>query len=187
MKQNIALAFIISIFCTSLSAQEMWTDHSATAKNRAYWGVSIDWVSVKSGNVFSFAPEYGRVLHKYFSVGISGRMIWYATPESGVAFNIHPYAKLHTSFPHPLPNLYAEIGYDFRLRSYDDQATAPAYYQDFGIRPGIDICLSPKVHLFIQFTFTGYQWSLVNGRQSSSWKLFRSDSTDRLIGVSIYY
>lgn len=187
MKHLTALTVLIFIFCSYAAAQEMRTDHSATAKNRAYWGVGIDWVSVKQGNVFSFAPEYGRILNKYFSVGISGRMVWYATPEPGVAFNIHPYVKLHTSFPHPLPNLYAEIGYDFRRRSYDDGTAAPGYYQDFGIRPGIDISLSQKIHLFIQFTFTGYQWSRVNGQQSSSWKLFRSDSIDRLIGVYVYY
>lgn len=187
MKHHIALTLIVFIFCTGAAAQEMWTDHSATAKNKAYWGIGIDWVSVKSGNVFSFAPEYGRVLHKYLSIGVSGRMIWYATPEQGVAFSIHPYARLHTSFPHPLPNLYAEIGYDFRRRSYDGGSAAPGYYQDFGICPGIDISLSQKIHLFIHFSFTGYQWSRIDGRQSSSWKFFRTDSIDRLIGVYFYY
>ena len=186
MKNRIVLTAIVSIFCTSAAAQEMWTDFSATAQKKSYWSVGIDWNRVESGNAFSIAPQYGRILNKYFSIGISGRLIWFATSAQGVALDFHPYAKVHTSFPHPLPNLYAEIGYDFRRRSYDD-GTSPSYYHDFGIRPGIDIAVSPNIHIFIQFSFTGYQWSRVDGEQTSSWKFFRTDSIDRLIGVYFYY
>ena len=187
MRNRIALTVIVFLcFCSSAAAQEMWTDFSATALRKSYWSVGIDWKRVESGNAFSIAPEYGRILNKYFSLGISGRLTWYATSLQGLSLNIHPYARIHTSFPHPLPNLYAEIGYDFRRRSYDD-GSSPSYYQDFGIRPGIDISLSPNVHMFIQFSFSGYQWSRVDGEVYSSWKLFRIESPDRLIGVYFYY
>lgn len=180
---------LLSLFlCTSAFGQEMWTDQSATARNKAYFGSGFDWVSTgRGGNAFSIAPEYGRILHKYASVGISGRMLWNASPGEGVAFNIHPYLRLHTSFPHPLPNLYADIGFDFRRMSYDDGVTVPAYSHDFGIRPGIDIALTQKIHLFIQVTFSGYQWSHAEGKTTSTWKLFRHDIIDRLMGVYIYY
>lgn len=64
------LAVVAAFMSTSVFAQEMWTDHSATDKSMAYYGGGIDWVSVKQGHAFSLAPEYGRILHKYVSAGI---------------------------------------------------------------------------------------------------------------------
>lgn len=94
---------------------------------------------------------------------------------------------INTSFPHPLPNLFVEIGYDIRRRAFDNADAKPAYFQDFGLRPGLDISLSERVHLFFRFSFSGYQWSLADSVESHSWTLFRHDFTDRTVGVFFYF
>lgn len=186
MRKYIIVA-LLSLIAGPVFCQEMWTDHSATAKNKAFFGVGVDLVNVTGGVVFSIAPEYGRILNKYMSVGGSARLIWHAAGDASTILNFHPYLRLNTSFPSPLPNLFVDIGYDFRRVRYDDRSIQPSYYQDLGIRPGLDIHLSDKIHLFIMITFSGYQWSRVDGHESSSWKLFRHDTIDRLIGVYFYY
>ena len=52
--------------------------------------------------------EYGRILQKYAALGVSGRVMWLATADAGMAFSIHPYLRVNTSFPHPLPRSLAD-------------------------------------------------------------------------------
>ena len=144
---------------------------TAATRNKAYVGVGLDGQKAKDkGSVFSVEAEYGRILQKYAALGVSGRVMWLAT-----------------SFPHPLPNLFVEIGYDIRRRAFDNADAKPAYFQDFGLRPGLDISLSERVHLFFRFSFSGYQWSLADSVESHSWTLFRHDFTDRTVGVFFYF
>lgn len=187
MKQPFIFLFLL--LSLPVFSQQVWSpDSSATAKNKAYAGLGLDWQKGQDkGNVFSIAAEYGRILNKNASLGVSGRVTWEATTSSGTAFNIHPFLRLHTSFPLPFPNLFVDIGYDFRRRPHDDRNTRPACFQDFGFRPGLDIALAKKVHLFLQVSFIGYAWSLVDDTESSSWELFRYDYPDRTAGLSFYF
>lgn len=187
MKQPFLFLFLL--LSLPVFSQQVWSpDSSATAKNKAYAGLGLDWQKGHDkGDVFSIAAEYGRILNKNASLGVSGRVTWEATTHSGTAFNIHPFLRLNTSFQHPLPNLFVDIGYDFRRRTHDGQNTRPVYFQDFGLRPGLDIALAKKVHLFLQISFTGYAWSLVEGIESSSWEFFRYDYSDRTVGLSFYF
>lgn len=185
---KLLLTTTLFFLSTCAFAQEAWTDHSATARNKAYVGVGMDGQKAKDkGSVFSVEAEYGRILQKYATLGVSGRVMWLATADAGMAFSIHPYLRVNTSFPHPLPNLFVEIGYDIRRRAFDNADAKPAYFQDFGLRPGLDISLSERVHLFFRFSFSGYQWSLADGVESHSWTLFRHDFTDRTVGVFFYF
>ncbi|MBR4685868.1 MAG: hypothetical protein IKP04_05000 [Candidatus Methanomethylophilaceae archaeon] len=116
MKQPFIFLFLL--LSLPVFSQQVWSpDSSATAKNKAYAGLGLDWQKGQDkGNVFSIAAEYGRILNKNASLGVSGRVTWEATTNSGTAFNIHPFLRLHTSFPLPFPNLFVDIGYDFRRR-----------------------------------------------------------------------
>lgn len=188
MKQ-ISLYLLLLLLSLPAFSQQVWsTDSSATAKNRAYAGLGLDWQRGQDkGTVFSIAAEYGRIIHKHASLGVSGRVMHDATIDAGKACNIHPFLRLHTAFPHPLPNLFVDIGYDFRRQTRDDGMTQPASYQDLGLRPGLDIALAKKVHLFLQISFTGYAWSTVDGTKYSSWHFLRYDSPDRTVGMSFYF
>ena len=137
---------------------------------------------------FSIGAEYGRILNRNICLGISGRHLWYGTSsDHGTAFDVHPYVRITTSFHRFIPNLFADIGYDFRRRAYDDSSMAPTYSHDFGIRPGIMVDVAGWFYLFIQFSFTGYQWSRSGDEISSSWTFFRHDYQDRCAGVFFYF
>lgn len=171
-------------------AQEVWDPNtSPTATHRTYGGVLFDLQNARNGgSVFSVGAEYGRILHRNLCLGISGRYMGYGTSsDRGGAFDVHPYVRIITSFHRYVPNLFVDIGYDFRRRSYDNVSMAPAYSHDFGIRPGIMIDVAGWFYLFIQFSFTGYQWSRTGEAITSSWTFFRHDYQDRCAGVFFYF
>lgn len=183
MKKLILIFSMLSIGSV-VYGQHLWnSDESAFARQRYYASVGIGWVHPRgSGNVFSVSPEFGQILDKHFSVGISGRFMVYGSNEAGTVINVHPYFRLHTSFPTFFPNLFADIGYDFRRRTYDSGAVA-SYHHDLGIRPGIVIKLADSFLLFFQLGFMGYQWNRVDGTESSGWKFFRFDYNDHGVGA----
>lgn len=186
--KKIILIVSLLIACTGVHAQGLWgSEESVFAQHRYYASVGIGWVHPRGGgNVFSVAPEFGHILDKHFSVGVSGRFMVYASEGAGTVIDIHPYFRLHTSFPTYVPNLYADIGYDFRRRAYDNGA-APGYYHDFGIRPGFVMKLADHFLVFFQIGFLGYQWSRVDGKEAASWKAFRFDNHDHGVGFSFCF
>ena len=171
-------------------AQEVWDPNtSPTATHKAYGGVLFDLHNTRNnGSVFSAGLEYGHILNRNLCLGISGRYLWYGTSSyRGTAFDVRPYVRITTSFHRFIPNLFADIGYDFRRRAYDDNGKVPTYSHDFGIRPGIIINVADWFYLFIQFSFTGYQWSRTGEEITSSWTLFRHNDVDRCAGVYFYF
>ena len=187
------VCFIVAGWVLNLApalAQEVWDPNtSPTAMHKAYGGVLFDLQNARNnGSVFSIGAEYGRILNRNICLGISGRHLWYGTSsDHGTAFDVHPYVRITTSFHRFIPNLFADIGYDFRRRAYDDSSMAPTYSHDFGIRPGIMVDVAGWFYLFIQFSFTGYQWSRSGDEISSSWTFFRHDYQDRCAGVFFYF
>lgn len=175
---------------TSVLAQEVWDPNtSPTATHKAYSGVLFDLQNTRNnGSVFSVGLEYGRILNRNICLGVSGRFLWYGTSSNrGTAFGVNPYVRITTSFHRYIPNLFADIGYNFRRRTYDDSSMAPRYSHDFGIRPGLMVDVAGWFYLFIQFSFTGYQWSRAGEEISSSWTFFRHEELDRCAGVFFYF
>ena len=184
------ISFILALASITAAAQEKWDPNtSPTATHKAYGGVLFDLQNARNnGSVFSIGAEYGRILNRNICLGISGRHLWYGTSsDHGTAFDVHPYVRITTSFHRFIPNLFADIGYDFRRRAYDDSSMAPTYSHDFGIRPGIMVDVAGWFYLFIQFSFTGYQWSRSGDEISSSWTFFRHNYQDRCAGVFFYF
>ena len=56
--------------------------------------------------MFSVEAEYGRILQKYAALGVSGRVMWLATADAGMAFSIHPYLRLTPRFRIPCPGAW---------------------------------------------------------------------------------
>lgn len=190
--KNLTCIFVAGLLFVSMmaQAQEMWDPNtSPTATHKAYGGVLFDLQNArKSGSVFSVGLEYGRVLHRNICLGISGRYMGYGTSsDRGSAFDVHPYVRIITSFHRYIPNLFVDVGYDFRRRSYDDRSMVPMYSHDFGIRPGIMVDVAGWFYVFLQFSFTGFQWSRTGEAVTSSWTFFRHDYQDRLAGVFLYF
>lgn len=169
-------------------AQRIWgSAESLFAKNKYYANIGIGWASQKGGgNIVSIVPEVGRILNKHASVGLSGRIMFYGTANPGTLLNFHPYFRLQTSFPYAIPNIFVDIGFDFRRRAFDGGNIAN-YYMDFGIRPGLNIRVSDFVSIFLRGSFSGYQWSRENGAETARWKLFRFDDFDHCVGVSFFF
>ena len=184
------ISFILALASITAAAQEKWDPNtSPTAMHKAYGGVLFNLQNVRNnGSVFSIGAEYGRILNRNICLGISGRHLWYGTSsDRGTAFDVHPYVRITTSFHRFIPNLFVDISYDFRRRSYDDGGVAPTYSHDFGIRPGIMVDVAGWFYLFIQFSFTGYQWSRTGEAITSSWTFFRHDYQDCCAGVFFYF
>lgn len=186
--KKIILLLSLLIVCAGVHGQGLWgSDESVFAQHTYYASVGFGWGHPKGGgNVFSVSPEFGRILDKHLSLGVSGRFMFYGSEGAGTVINIHPYFRLNTSFPAYFPNLFADIGYDFRRRTYDSGAS-PGYYHDFGIRPGLVIKLIDRFLFFFQFGFLGYQWGRENGKEFDGWKLFRFDFQDHGVGVCVCF
>ena len=183
----------VSLFLTLLSpagAQEIWDPNtSPTATSKSYGGILFDLKNAREGGrVFSIGLEYGRILNRNICLGITGRYMGYGTSsDPGTAFCAHPYARITTSMPHLIPNLFADIGYDFRRRAYNNVSTAPTVSHEIGIRPGLVINVADWFFLFIQFSFSGYQWCRTGDAATSSWTSFRHDYQDRCAGLYFYF
>ena len=104
---KLLLTTTLFFLSTCAFAQEAWTDHSARARNKAYVGVGLDGQKAKDkGSVFSVEAEYGRILQKYAALGVSGRVMWLATADAGMAFSINPYLRLTPRFRIPCPGAW---------------------------------------------------------------------------------
>ena len=191
MKKLYLLALLL-FSCNLVFGQEVEAidlgerDQSITALNRNYYGAAVFIQRVDHGSVCSVTPEFGHIINNYISMGINGKLMWYNTSDPGMAIVVHPYARFHTSFPRPFPNLFLDLGYDFSRRSYDKAGRMPTYCHDFGLRPGLIVPFSSHFALFMQISFWGYQWTQTDGVRSSSWKFFRHDANDIAVGFCFY-
>lgn len=185
--KKITIVFLL-FTCSLMYGQSIWSsDGCSFAKHKYYANLGLGWASPRGGgNILSIAPEIGRILGKHTSIGLSGRLMFYGGDGLGSLINLHPYIRCQTAFPSAIPNLFVDIGSDFRRRTYDG-GTSTTYALDFGIRPGIIIRFTDFFSFFMMGTFSGYQWSRADGTETGNWKAFRFDYFDHCVGVSFFF